>query len=123
MTNKNILLENYLLTFAYKFTDKFDNELYVFRVSHTAEMAKIKKEIKKMIKDNLTTGFTYEKEGELYIKVKKQHIKKFSKFKFDKDKVYKTQLNLAYYDYKDKQGYYASMYETTQEPSDAFDSD
>ena len=46
---------------------------------------RIKKEIQKMIKDNLPTGFTYEKEGELYIKVKKQHIKKFNKFNFDKD--------------------------------------
>ena len=41
--NKNILLESFLLTFADDFTDKFDNELYVFRVSHTAEMAKIKR--------------------------------------------------------------------------------
>ena len=51
--NKNILLENFLLTFAYDFTDQFDNELYVFRVSHTAEMAKIKKEIKKMKKKTI----------------------------------------------------------------------
>ena len=119
--NKNILLEHFLLTFAYKFTDKFDNELYVFRVSRTAEMIKIKKEIKKMIKDNNRIHIW--EEGYLYIKVKKQHIKKFNKFKFDKDKVYKTQLNLAYYDYKDKQGYYANMYETTQAPSTEFDSD
>ena len=123
MTNKNILLENYLLTFTYKFTDKFDNELYVFRVGHTAELAKIKKEIKKMLKDELTTGFFYEKEGDSYIKVKKQHIKKFNKFKFEKDKVYKTHLNLVYYDYKDKTGYYATMLETTEEPSNEFDSD
>ena len=119
--NKNILIENCLLTFAYDFTDQFDNELYVFRVSHTAEMAKIKKEIKKMKKENLTIGFTYEKEGDLFIKVKKQHIKKFNKLKFEKEKVYKTHLNLVYYDYKDKQGYYATMIDTTEEPSDAFD--
>ena len=68
--NRNILLESFLLTFAYDFTDKFDNELYVFRVSHTAEMAKIKKEIKKMKKENLTIGFFYEKEGDSFIKVK-----------------------------------------------------
>ena len=122
MTNKNILLEHFLLTFSYTFADKFDNDLYVFRVSHDAELIKIKKEIKKMLKDNLTTGFFYEKDGNLYIKVKKQHIKKYSKFKFGKDKVYKTQLNLVYYDYKEKQGYYASMYDTTEEPNE-FDSD
>ena len=119
--NRNILLENFLLTFAYDFTDKFDNELYVFRVSHTAELAKIKKEIKKMKKENLTIGFFYEKEGDSYIKIKKQHIKKFNKIKFEKEKVYKTHLNLVYYDYKEKQGYYATMIDTTEEPSDAFD--
>ena len=57
--NKNILLESFLLTFAYDFTDKFDNELYVFRVSHTAEMAKINKEIEKMKKENLTIFLIY----------------------------------------------------------------
>ena len=119
--NRNILLESFLLTFAYDFTDQFDNELYVFRVSHAAELAKIKKEIKKMKKENLTIGFFYEKEGDSYIKVKKQHIKKFNKIKFEKEKVYKTHLNLVYYDYKEKQGYYATMTETTEESSDAFD--
>ena len=119
--NKNILLESFLLTFAYDFTDKFDNELYVFRVSHAAELAKIKKEIKKMKKENLTIGFFYEKEGDSFIKVKKQHIKKFNKIKFEKEKVYKTHLNLVYYDYKEKQGYYATMIDTTEESSDAFD--
>ena len=59
--NRNILLENFLLTFAYDFTNKLDNGLYVFRVSHTAELAKIKKEIKKMKKENLTICFFYEK--------------------------------------------------------------
>jgi hypothetical protein len=37
--NKNILLESVFITFAYDFTDKFDNGLYVFRVSRAAEMA------------------------------------------------------------------------------------
>jgi radical SAM superfamily enzyme YgiQ (UPF0313 family) len=36
-------------------------------------------------------------------------------------KVYKKHLNLVYYDYKEKQGYYATMTDTTKEPSDAFD--
>jgi hypothetical protein len=74
-----------------------------------------------MKKENLTIGFFYEKEGDSYIKVKKQHIKKFNKIKFEKEKVYKTHLNLVYYDYKEKQGYYATMTETTEESSDAFD--
>ena len=69
----------------------------------------------------MTIGFTYEKEGDLFIKVKKQHIKKFNKLKFEKEKVYKTNLNLVYYDYKDKQGYYGNMYDTIEEPSEAFD--
>ena len=76
-----------------------------------------------MKKENLTMGFTYEKDNILYIKVKKQRIKKFTKFKFEKDKVYKTHLNLVYSDYKGKQGYYATMSETTEEKSDAFESD
>jgi hypothetical protein len=119
--NRNILLENFLLTFAYDFTDQFDNELYVFRVSQAAELAKIKKEIKKMKKENLIMGFTYEKDDNLFIKLKKQHIKKFNKFKFEKGNIYKTHLNLVYYDYKEKQGYYATMTDTTEEPADAFD--
>jgi len=74
-----------------------------------------------MKKENLIMGFTYEKDDNLFIKLKKQHIKKFNKFKFEKGNIYKTHLNLVYYDYKDKQGYYATMTDTTEEPSDAFD--
>jgi len=121
--NKNILLDNFLLTFAYKFIDKFETELYVFKVSHDAELIKIKKEIKKMKKDDLTMGWTYEKDGDLYIKVKKKNIKRCNKFKFEKDDVYKTHLNLVYYDFKDKQGYYVTMTDTTLDKSDCFDSD
>ena len=123
MSNRNILLDNFLLEFAYNFADNWGNELYVFRVAHEAEQIKIKKEIKKMKKENLTMGFTYEKDDNLFIKLKKQHIKKFNKFKFEKGNIYKTHLNLVYYDYKEKQGYYCAMNETTEEKSDAFDSD
>ena len=76
-----------------------------------------------MKKENLTMGFTYEKDDNLFIKLKKQHIKKFNKFKFEKGNIYKTHLNLVYYDYKEKQGYYATIHETTEEKSDVFDSD
>ena len=123
MANRNILLDNFLLEFAYNFTDNFGNELYVFRVSNEVELTKMKKEIKKMKKENLTMGFTYEKDNVLYIKVKKQHIKKFTKFKFEEDNTYKTHLNLVYYDYKEKQGYYCTMIDTTEEKSDVFESD
>ena len=120
--DKNILLEDFLLKFVYKFTDKFDNELYVFKVSHDAELCKIKKEIKKMKKDDLTMGWTYEKDGDLYIKVKKKNLKKSNKFNFEKDDVYKTHLNLVYYDYMDKKGYFCTMHETEYQ-KDVFDSD
>ena len=76
-----------------------------------------------MKKENLTMGFTHEKGSILYIKIKKQHIKKFTKFKFEKDKAYQNHLNFVYYDYKEKQGYYATMNETIEENSDAFESD
>ena len=76
-----------------------------------------------MKKENLTLGFTYEKDNNLYIKVKKQHIKKINKIKFEKGENYKTHLNLVYYDYKEKQGFYASLIETTELKTDAFDSD
>ncbi len=123
MSNGNILLDNFLLEFAYNFTDNWGNELYVFRFAHEPEQIKIKKEIKKMKKENLIMGFTYEKDDNLFIELKKQHIKKFNKFKFEKGNIYKTHLNLVYYDYKEKQGYYCTMNETTEEKSDVFDSD
>ena len=44
--------------------------------------------------------------------MKKQHIKFTGKFKLIKDRLYKTHLNLKYYDYKDKKGYFAQMFET-----------
>ena len=121
-SNKNILLEDFQMQFAYKFNDKFDNELYVFKVNKDNELKKIKKEIKKMEKDNLLSGFCYEKEKELYIKVKSQHIKGITKINFEKDENYKTHLNLVHYDFKEKQGFYATMNYTKEVKSDAFDS-
>ena len=122
-SNKNILLSDFQMQYIYKFTDKFDNDLYVFKVNKDSELKKIKKEIKKMEKDNLLTGFTYEKENELYIKVKNQHIKKLKKINFEKEENYKTHLNMVYYDFKDKQGYYATMIDTKEIKSDVFESD
>lgn len=134
-SNKNILLDDFQMQFVYKFTDKFDNELYVFKVIKENDLKRIKKEIKKMekdnlttgftyTKDNLTTGFTYTKESELYIKVKQQHIKQLKKLNFEKENVYKTNLNLVYYDYKDKQGFFTTMIDTKEVKSDdAFESD
>ena len=121
--NKNIWLSDFQMQYIYKFTDKFDNDLYVFKVNKDSELKKIKKEIKKMEKDNLLTGFTYEKENELYIKVKSQHIKKLKKINFEKEENYKTHLNMVYYDFKDKQGYYATMIDTKEIKSDVFESD
>ena len=122
-SNKNILLDDFEMQFVYKFTDKFDNELYVFKVIKDNDLKRIKKEIKKMEKDNLTTGFTYTKDNELYIKVKQQHIKKLNKLNLEKEHMYKTNLNLTYYDYKDKQGFYTVMIDTKEVKSDAFESD
>jgi hypothetical protein len=134
-SNKNILLDDFEMQFVYKFTDKFDNELYVFKVIKENDLKRIKKEIKKMEKDNLTTGFTYTKdnltdgftytkESELYIKVKQKHIKQLKKLNFEKENVYKTNLNLTYYDYKDKQGFFTTMIDTKEVKSDdAFESD
>ena len=134
-SNKNILLDDFQMQFVYKFTDKFDNELYVFKVIKENDLKRIKKEIKKMekdslttgftyTKDNLTDGFTYTKESELYIKVKQKHIKQLKKLNFEKENVYKTNLNLVYYDYKDKQGYFTTMIDTKEVKSDdAFESD
>ena len=63
------------------------------------------------------------KDNELYIKVKQQHIKQLKKLNFEKENVYKTNLNLIYYD-KDQQGYYTSMVDTKEVKSDdAFESD
>ena len=123
-SNKNILLDDFEMQFVYKFTDKFDNELFVFKVIKDNDLKRIKKEIKKMEKDNLTIGFTYTKDNELYIKVKQQHIKKLKKLNLEKENMYKTNLNLTYYDYKDKQGYYTTMIDTKEVKSDdAFESD
>ena len=122
-SNKNILLDDFEMQFVYKFTDKFDNELYVFKVIKDNDLKRIKKEIKKMEKENLTMGFTYTKDNELYIKVKQQHIKKLNKLNLEKEHMYKTNLNLTYYDYKDKQGYYTVIIETKEVKSDAFESD
>ena len=121
--NKNILLEDFHLTCIYKFDDKFDNTIYVFKVDKESDLKKIKKEIKKMEKDNLLTGFTYTKDDELYIKVKSQHIKKLNKINFKKEENYKTHLNLVYYDFKEKIGFYASMHDTKEIKSDVFESD
>ena len=123
-SNKNILLDDFQMQFVYKFTDKFDNELYVFKVIKENDLKRIKKEIKNMEKDNLTIGFTYTKESELYIKLKQKHIKQLKKLNFEKENVYKTNLNLVYYDYKDKQGYFTTMIDTKEVKSDdAFESD
>ena len=54
------------MKFIYKFDDKFDNTFYVFKVNKDTDLKKIKKEIKKMEKDNLTSGFTYTKKEDLY---------------------------------------------------------
>ena len=109
---ENIKLENYLMEFAYNSTDKFDNEWYVFKITHEAELCKIRKTIKKLAKDEIGHNWLYEKDDDTYIKVKKQHIKFIGKFRLEKDRVYKTHLNLKYYDYKDKKGYFAQMFET-----------
>ena len=123
-SDKNILLDDFQMQFVYKFTDKFDNELYVFKVNKDNDLKRIKKEIKKMEKENLTIGFTYTKDNELYIKVKQQHIKKLKKLNLEKESSYKTNLNLTYYDYKDKQGYFTTMIDTKEVKSDdAFESD
>ena len=123
-SNKNILLDDFEMQFVYKFTDKFDNELFVFKVIKENDLKRIKKEIKKMEKENLTTGFTYTKESELYIKVKQQHIKQLKKLNFEKENFYKTNLNLIYYDYKDKQGFYTTITDTKEVKSDdVFESD
>ena len=108
------------MQFIYKYDDKFENTLYVFKVNKEDDLKKIKKEIKKMKKDELLTGFYYEKEDELYIKVKSQHIEKLKKIDFEKEDNYKTHLNLVYNDFRDKKGYYASMYETKEVKSDVF---
>ena len=42
-SNKNILLEDFQMQFIYRFNDKFDNELYVFKVNEDTEIKKIKK--------------------------------------------------------------------------------
>lgn len=118
--NKNILLENFQMQFIYKYDDKFGNTLYVFKVDKEDDLKKIKKEIKKMKKDELLTGFYYENYDELYIKVKSQHIKKLKTIDFEKEDNYKTHLNLVYYDFRDKKGYYTSMYETKEVKSDVF---
>ena len=69
-------------------------------------------------------GFTYTKDNELYIKVKRQHIKKLNKLTLEKENMYKTNLNLTYYDYKDKQGFFTTMIDTKEVKSDdAFESD
>ena len=108
------------MEFVYNFVDKFENEIYVFKVYDESHLHKVKKLIKKMLKEELLTGFFYEKEGQIYIKVKKQHIKKINKLKFEKEKQYNSDLNLVYYDFKDKQGYYASICHT--QIIDAFNS-
>ena len=77
----------------------------------------INKEIKKTKKENSTSGFTYdEKDKILCIKVKKQHTKKFSKFKFEQDNsINETQFNLGYYDYNEKRHFYWATNETTEQ--------
>ncbi len=123
-SNKNILLDDFQMQFVYKFTDKFDNELYVFKVVRENDIKRMKKEIKKMEKENLTIGFTYTKDNELYIKVKQQHIKKLKKINLEKENMYQTNLNLVYYDYKDKQGFFTTMHDSKEVKSDdAFESD
>ena len=123
-SNKNILLDDFEMQFVYKFTDKFDNELYVFKVIKDNDLKRIKKEIKKMEKENLTMAFTYTKDNELYIKVTQQHIKQLNKLNLEKESSYKTNLNLTYHDYKDKQGFFTTMIDTKEVKSaDAFESD
>ena len=46
MASNNILLDDFEMQFVYKFTDKFDNELYVFKVNKENDLKRIKKEIK-----------------------------------------------------------------------------
>ena len=62
------------------------------------------------------------KKKKLYIKVKSQNIKGITKINFEKDENYKTFLNLVHYDFKDKQGFYATMTYTKEVKSAAFDS-
>ena len=69
-------------------------------------------------------GFTYTKDNELYVKVKQQHIKKLNKLNLEKENMYKTNLNLTFHDYKDKQGFFTTMIDTKEVKSDdAFESD
>ena len=44
-SNKNTLLDDFEMQFVYKFTDKFDNELFVFKVNKDNDLKRIKKEI------------------------------------------------------------------------------
>ena len=39
-SDKNILLDDFQMQFVYKFTDKFDNELYVFEVNKDNDFEK-----------------------------------------------------------------------------------
>jgi hypothetical protein len=55
------------------------------------------------------------------LKLKINVLKSSLSLSLKKNKAYTTHLNLVYYDYKEKQGYYATMTETTEESSDAFD--
>ena len=123
MTNadRNVSLSEFVFEFIYNITDKFNNDLYVFKVSNSECLKKLKKFLKKQ--EGLLTNFTYTKDDEQYIKIKKQHIKQFNKIKFIKNNTYKTDLNLVYFDYMEKQGYYGSLYNTTDANTEVFSDD
>ena len=65
-SNRNILLEIFPMEFVYNFVDKFENEIYVFKVYDESHLHKVNKLIKKMLKEDLLTGFFYEKDGQAY---------------------------------------------------------
>ena len=53
----NILVENFVMEFTYNFIDKFENELYIFKIINDGELSKIKKVTSKLVKDNLVCIF------------------------------------------------------------------
>ena len=87
--------------------DKFDKQQYVFKVNHEASLKKLSSFLKK--NENMKTSFTFRKECEPYIKVKPCHIKGFNDIAFVKNHSYKSVLNLVYYEYLDKKGFYPKI--------------
>ena len=46
-SNKNILLDDFEMQFVYKFTDKFDNELFVFKVIKDNDLKGLRKKLRR----------------------------------------------------------------------------